>query len=428
MEQLNMNVILNREMEEKMLKMKLIELEKNKHRIDISRGFYVYGYPGTGKTEFVKRVLNDLDYSTIVYDAGDIRNKAIINTITKHNMSDRSVFAMLHKRTKRVAIIMDEIDGMNNGDKGGITSLIKLIRAKKTKKQKKEDVTMIPIICIGSMQSDKKIKELMKVCSVIMLHTPSTEQIQNILESVMPKLEYTLQTQLVNFIGGDLRKLISAFNIYKKQQHLLKTELIKTIFKPKIDNEDTKSIAKYLINQYVPFKKHTEIINETDRTSVSLLFHENIIDVLMTHKNPKTIPFYLDMLNSICYADYIDRITFQKQLWIFNEISSLMKTIHTNNMYHKLFDHEDTYQPTNVRFTKVLTKYSTEYNNTIFIHKLCEELHMDKSDMLSYFLHLRNTDVSLPDILKQFETLDINKLDINRIYRYIDNHTVETEV
>ena len=33
---------------------------------------------------------------------------------------------------------MDEIDGMNSGDKGGINSLIKLIRPKKTKKQNKK--------------------------------------------------------------------------------------------------------------------------------------------------------------------------------------------------------------------------------------------------------------------------------------------------
>jgi len=33
---------------------------------------------------------------------------------------------------------MDEIDGMNNGDKGGINALIKLIRPKKTKKQKQD--------------------------------------------------------------------------------------------------------------------------------------------------------------------------------------------------------------------------------------------------------------------------------------------------
>ena len=43
---------------------------------------------------------------------------------------------------------MDEIDGMNNGDKGGINSLIKLIRPKKTKKQKLEDFTLTPIIWV----------------------------------------------------------------------------------------------------------------------------------------------------------------------------------------------------------------------------------------------------------------------------------------
>ena len=59
---------------------------------------------------------------------------------------------------------MDEIDGMNSGDKGGINSLIKLIRPKKTKKQKKEKSTMTPIICIGNQHIDKKIKEIMKVC------------------------------------------------------------------------------------------------------------------------------------------------------------------------------------------------------------------------------------------------------------------------
>ena len=37
---------------------------------------------------------------------------------------------------------MDEIDGMNSGDKGGINSLIKLIRPKKTKKQRLEEVTL----------------------------------------------------------------------------------------------------------------------------------------------------------------------------------------------------------------------------------------------------------------------------------------------
>ena len=38
-------------------------------------------------------------------------------------------------KKKRIVIVMDDIDGMNSGDKGGINTLIKLIRHKKTKKQ-----------------------------------------------------------------------------------------------------------------------------------------------------------------------------------------------------------------------------------------------------------------------------------------------------
>jgi hypothetical protein len=53
---------------------------------------------------------------------------------------------------------MDEIDGMNNGDKGGITALIKIIRQKKTKKQRLENVTTNHIICIVNYYIYKKIK------------------------------------------------------------------------------------------------------------------------------------------------------------------------------------------------------------------------------------------------------------------------------
>jgi hypothetical protein len=40
---------------------------------------------------------------------------------------------MMRRQVKKIAIVMDEIDGMNNGEKGGITALIKIIRQKKQK-------------------------------------------------------------------------------------------------------------------------------------------------------------------------------------------------------------------------------------------------------------------------------------------------------
>ena len=79
-------------------------------------------------------------------------------------------------------------------------------------------------------------------------------------------------------------------------------------------------------------------MNETDRTIVGLLWHENIIDVLGKTKKEEVVPFYLDILDNMCFADYIDRITFQKQIWQFNEMSSLIKTFKNNKIYHDTFE------------------------------------------------------------------------------------------
>ena len=106
-------------------------------------------------------------------------------------------------------------------------------------------------------------------------------------------------------------------------------------------------------------------------------------------------------------------------------MSSLLKTFHTNNMYHDTFkDDKEDFNPVDVRFTKVLTKYSTEYNNMLFIQSLCKQLNMDKKDMFSYFIYLRQTYI-IDEIYNMFdnENYEINKLDINRMYRYLDSYT-----
>ena len=163
-----------------------------------------------------------------------------------------------------------------------------------------------------------------------------------------------------------------------------------------------------------------ELMNETDRTSVGLLYHENIIDQIEDMDKDTSIVFYNKILNNICFSDYIDRITFQKQIWIFNEMSSLIKTFYNNFLFHnEKFTLNDS---ATIRFTKVLTKYSTEYNNSIFINNLCTQLSMDVKDMLGFFINLREQH-NLDYIIELFnnENYEISKLDLNRIYKFIDN-------
>jgi len=285
---------------------------------------------------------------------------------------------------------------------------------------------MVPIVCIGNYHIDKKIKELMKVCNSVELPIPTYHQIECITKILMPSLEKNLIENMITYIQGDLRKLCSTYEIYKNQHSILKNQLIRDIFQPKAFNEDTKQITKKLLNIKYKINDHTLVMNETDRTSVGLLFHENIIDALKPIHKKISIPFYLSILDNICFADYIDRITFQKQIWIFNEMSSLIKTFYNNKSYHDKFKHKFDHEP--IRFTKVLTKYSTEYNNLLFIQKMCQQLGMDKKDMISFFLDLRDKH-PIDEIYMKFnnENYDIAKLDINRIYRFLDKYTLEDE-
>ena len=430
--------ILERDKIAQELKHLLSNFEENCKNINYKKGFYVYGSSGCGKTHFVTEILKELNYDVIKYDAGDVRNKSLIETITSDNVGTQNVLHMMTKTRKKIAIIMDEIDGMNNGDKGGITSLIKLIRQKKTKKQKSESMTLNPIVCIGNYFVDKKIKELIKVCNTFEIKSPTQSQIDTILTHKMPHIDPALKTMMVDYIQGDMRKLFFIENMHKKKPELLTLETMRHIFQAKSYNEDAKQITKTLLTKPLSLEQHEVMMNETDRTIVALLWHENIVDHLSKIKNTESFPFYLRILDNMCYADYIDRITFQNQIWQFNEMSSLMKTFYNNKLYHEEFPSQSKQSKPldEIRFTKVLTKYSTEYNNSLFIYSLSQILDMDRKDLVAFFQELRlfygtnfinQTDKS-SDIEKVFENYPISKLDVKRMYRYLDRNVKKETV
>ena len=449
----HMNKILDREKIAADIKDILLEFNVRRDDNMFKKGIYIYGHSGSGKTEFITSLLREMNFDIIKYDTGDVRNKSLIDTITKNNMSDRNVLSMMRGEQRKIAVVMDEIDGMNNGDKGGITALIKVIRQKKTKKQKLEDVTVNPIICIGNYHTDKKIRELMKVCNTFELKNATDDQIRELLQKDGIECTPSEINTIVELCQGDLRKYNFYSKLYKKNPHALKMCIKNSYFQCKTYNDNTKKITETLINYPSSIDEHNIIMNETDRTMVALLWHENIVDAIEKKTNTAKFPFYMNVLDNICFSDYIDRITFQNQIWQFNEMTSLIKTFHNNKIYHDTFPENkgkfcsvrseaaenaikcrktssaaDSIEP-DIRFTKVLTKYSTEYNNILFIYNLCQKLDMDQKDVLSFFQELRNIhgDISgdneiMLKIEKIFESYEINKLYIKRVYRYLDKN------
>lgn len=424
MEELDINSILNRNELSKMLKDALTQFDYNKNDDNKNKGIYVYGDTGIGKTKFVSNILKELNYDVIKYDASDNRNSAIIENITQKNMGDTNILSLFTKKKQKIAILMDEIDGMIVGDKGGINTLIKLIRPKKTKKQKLEKKPNNPIICIGKNQGDKKIKELMKVTTNIELNTPTEYQISVIINKLMPSLDPSSHKKIYELVQGNLRKLTNIYELYKSNVGLFKKDNIESIMSLLKFNShiDAKKTTNKLLSEKMRFEQHNDILYDTDRTSIGLLWHENIIDCIDKMDKNVTIPFYIDQLENMCYADYIDRVTFQNQIWQFNEMSSLIKTFYNNKKFHNFFkDKHKLAKITNVRFTKVLTKYSTEYNNLLFIQKMCQKMGIDKKDLFCFFLHLKKSSND-DEIYKMMDDIEVTKLDVNRIYKYLDKY------
>ena len=189
--------------------------------------------------------------------------------------------------------------------------------------EKKKKTRSFSLILCGTNYYDKKIKEIMKFCTCI--QTKTSREI--------------------------------AHNHYEKSIQI--------------------NIRQIMTKQF-----KDDFMIENEKATQALLFHENLIDVL----DKEHFPFYHTILQNLCVGDYFDRISFQKQLWIFNEMTYYIKLLHNYYLYQ-----ESKITPKKVseyRFTKVLTKYSNEYNNNTFMIGLCHKLNCSKKDL--YYKLWRN--------------------------------------
>lgn len=411
----NLNDLLDRNN----IKNNILEILNNfNYNNNEQKGIFIYGNNGCGKTCFVKEMLRDNNIDFIYFDGTDIRSSNFIENLYENNSSNMNVISLFKKKPRTITIIVDDVDSINSNDKNTLGNLIKLVRQKKTKKQKLEHKTNCSVIFIGNKDNDKKIVELMKVCKVFKLESPSKNQIQNILDNYIVSKDYKSHFEkLIIYFEFNFHKIFNLINIIndKNFDFTLLDNLLENISISK----NVKNITKKIINN--KYSYFDNIISENDRTIVGLLYHENIID-LLDSKNPDHINLYYQFLENYCKTDFVDRIIYQKQIWQLNDLNFIIKILKNNLMfdnfkstsYIKNIDCNDE----DIRFTKILTKYSTEFNNTTFINNICNELGYNVKDLFNYFLYLfENYDDN--EIINYLENYNLTELDINRIKKIL---------
>jgi len=98
-------------------------------------GLFISGPPGIGKTSLSHLILNHYGYEVIEYNASDVRSQKSVKENLNKVLNSTNISVMKGNHLKNIAIIMDEVDGMSSGDRGGVSELVYIINPNKGKRK-----------------------------------------------------------------------------------------------------------------------------------------------------------------------------------------------------------------------------------------------------------------------------------------------------
>jgi hypothetical protein len=386
---------------------------KNLDKPNSPKYLYVYGDIGIGKTTIIKSIFQSLKYNINYIDCN--QNKLSVDEL--FNMTNHSdVYSMFFNNKQNNALIVDNINYYSYSDKSYFTNLIKLLK-------KKTNYKPIPFIFINTLQEEKKFTELYKISTLLKINPPSNSQLKNIILKLYPSIfdlenSEHIVNNILDYLDNKFYKLINIHYFYYNNIIELKFNSPSASASPNvntanattsiINNSNIKILTKNLLEHRFNLND-LDIINYSDRTSLSLLLHENIIKLFHTNLSISDLKIYKKILQNFAFCDCIDKNIFLYQIWQLNDITYIIKIFYNNFILYQnnLLKHID---QKDIIFTKILTKYSSEYNNFNFIFSNTQLYCTNKKNLL---LHMF--------VSEKYDETHI-KLVYNRIIKLIDQY------
>lgn len=161
---------------------------------DSPRAALVTGPPGIGKTTTVHIIVRDLGYDLIELNASNERSASAIRGWFDEALRSQCV-------GRRRVVVMDEVDGMSSGDRGGVAELGRIVRS-----------CAFPIICIANERTPR-MRPLSSHCLDIRFQRPTRVTIASALMPIVlaHKLNITLSglEKLCEQNGNDIRSILN---------------------------------------------------------------------------------------------------------------------------------------------------------------------------------------------------------------------------
>ena len=336
---------------------------------------FLYGEPGTGKTSLAKVLLEENGYDTCEFNASELRNgKQIRDSIEEIN-GNMNVLNMMFSKKKPMAIIMDEIDGMNSSDKGGLTELMSIMFKNKTKKNK-HIPNGSPFICISN-SLDKKLKMLRDKSVSIKVLPPNKILLKKLSERILKNenidIDYIELNKVISHCQNDYRRLVNIleflFYNVKTNQEIENVwenidKLLKNFEKKSEKNNGYESVSMFLNNSNLELDTYyTEYYNNP--SLINLLLFENVPNTIIKNRKGNKddkIKTLSEIFKKFSDTDKYETAFYTMQKWDLQDYLCSERVIETNRSLNSL-ERYSVNRDNNINYSKMLNKISLEHSH-----------------------------------------------------------------
>jgi len=182
------------------------------------RAIMIHGPPGIGKTTAAHLAAKLAGYDVLESNASDTRSKKLVESNLSEVLKNTSLLGFfagdgkdVDQHKKNIVLIMDEVDGMSAGDRGGVGALAKICKT-----------TDIPMILICNERKLPKMRPFDHVTLDLGFQRPKTDQIRSRIATVCHreglKIPINVIDALIEGSNKDIRQVINMISTAKLDQ------------------------------------------------------------------------------------------------------------------------------------------------------------------------------------------------------------------
>ena len=185
------------------------------------RAMCLHGPPGIGKTTAAHLAARLEGYDILESNASDTRSKKLVETGLRGVLNTTSLLGYfsgdgkkVESEKKRLVLVMDEVDGMSAGDRGGVGALAAVCRKNR-----------IPIILICNDRKLPKMKPFDHVAYDLPFRRPTVDMIRQRIMTICFREKLKIPPNVINALiegsHSDIRQVINMLSTAKLDQEAL---------------------------------------------------------------------------------------------------------------------------------------------------------------------------------------------------------------